>query len=632
MSQLIIKRIQIKNFVHVEQADLELGPDIFFITGENRDEVSSGSNGSGKSTLLQMIGWCLFEENPRKAMLKDGVIGKFATYAQVVLTLEKDGREIIIDRVRNHPTRKHDVSIILDGEDSAMHSKSDSNSFIERLIGISAKVFYYCTYVDGDREPLVALTSARLNQVISEILDIQRFDIYLKNIREKKRATSAHLDKYRGDLVAKNGALSVCGRDIESYNEQIDEFDAAKKEQDDLASKELKTLTVERQSYLDEMTEKDTVDTEVRLMQQEVDKVAQLKDELARLRSAKDHHSSRVSAGARRVAASEVELKKAEDAYDNIFNNSTGACHYCGNHLQSSSDLAARSDNAVKKRDAAKADLIEAQVDLRALEIIEKEAVEKVVQKEQEISANQDTIIEFNKLKRKQDALLQIAKTVEHLDKAIDQKRSQINKIRSSDPIALIQNRDSKVGQFELIEQEVERLSQSIDATDITLKACMCLEEAVKSTKSGLFNSFLISLQENINANFDEISDGDLHCTLEQHGEELEILFTNTSKDGQYFPYWIFSRGEKAKIAKAASAALNEMMGVGLMIDDEGLDGVDDAGAGPLLDFIIKQNEGKSLFFVSHSSGVKDYFRGYKNIHVIKENGRATMEVRNVED
>lgn len=631
MGDVVIERIEIENFVSIKEASLELGGDIFFITGENRDEMSSVSNGSGKSLFLQAIGWALFEENPRKGLLKDDVVGSFGSYCRVCVTLSKGGQTIIVDRVRKHPERGNSISIYIDdSEDLAKHSKADSDKFIEDLLGINSKIFYYCVYADNDKEPLVSLTSAKLNSVVSDILNTQRFDTYLTRIRKmRKTATELHKESLLSrDYCIRE--LASCESDIKDFKKQLKDFDKEKESKVSKLKSSIEEAGTERAEYGELLNDREAKQKEFNLAKEDMDIIEQINDQILELRKSKKVVDKQYNTALSKFQHAEAELVKAQESYDNIFNNTSGACGFCGNSLQSSSSLEDHAAAFSNRRDTAKADLIDAEVNLKVASQKVEDVDNEIIEAEKLLEANRDKLKHFQKLERTLATFDQVQKSLEFCDRTLTKLTREMKEAKDLSPVAINQNLDKRIKRKVELDKEVEDLTERVSEYEKEVEACKLLEDNIATTKAGLFNSFILELQERINANFQEMTEGDYDCSFENRNEELMMVFTNTSKSGKYFPYWIFSRGERVKITKAAAFALNDMMGIGLMIDDEGIEGVDDGGGTALLDFIISKSDGKSLFFVSHKDSIKDYFKGFTNIHITKQQGESSIVAKRI--
>jgi DNA repair exonuclease SbcCD ATPase subunit len=625
---MILKHLEIKNFIVFEDISLSLGEEAFFITGQNNDKMSSTSNGAGKSTLCQAIVWCLFDDILRKGMLKDGVIGPFEDWCQVLLTVEKDDREIIIDRVRSHPTRGNDVRILIEGEDKSLHSVADSNSYIERLLGVSSKIVYYCAYTDTAKEPLVSLTSSTLHKVVSEVLDVQRFDDYLKEVRTFKKAAESEYTTRLALVASSKRQLEECERDISFLSSEILSFESKQKQSVERLEKEIAANLIEINDYEGILSKKTAIESNYRLVSEQVKDVQKVIGSLKQAKAKRPNLESAVASCVKKMHLAEAEVEKAEEAYDNIFNNISGQCQFCGHDLSGSKHLDSYAASTSSRRDNAKADLIEIEVDLKLKQKQLKELDSQIATLEAEVEANQELVNNFNKLKSKLEAFDKVESGLEYCLKMQRQFKDQLKNVKNDSAVALKSNLRSK----EKLRQDLyASILESIDFISLKekeAKACSALEDAIKTTKMGLFNSFILELQDRINENFETMTNGEYHCAFEDKGGELAMVFTDSSKNGKYLPFSVFSTGERARISKAAAMALNEMLNVGFMIDDEGLEGLDAEGSIAVLDFMLGKASGKTMFFVSHSSVVNDRLTTGMNIHVTKELGRSVIEVK----
>jgi DNA repair exonuclease SbcCD ATPase subunit len=625
---MILKHLEVRNFIVFDSANLSLGEEAFFITGQNNDKSSSTSNGAGKSTLCQAIVWCLFDDILRKGMLKDGVIGPFEDWCQVRLTVEKDDREIIIDRTRNHPDRGNEVKIFIDGEDKSLHSVADNNVYIERLLGVSSSIVYYCAYTDSAKEPLVSLTSAALHKVVSEILDVERFDDYIKEIKSfKKQKESEHLSLVR-DIVSDETRLQECSKDILFLKSEIESFEAKQKKVISDLNQQIAVTEAEVLDYDGILSKKDTIEQEYKELATQVSGVERMSSSLKSAKSKKSTADAAVSTGLRRFHMAEAELEKAEEAYDNIFNNISGQCQFCGHDVASSKHLDMYAAQISNRRDSAKADLIDAEIDMKQKQKELQELENLITTLEEDLERGQDVVAKFNKLKNKLEALETVKAGRDYCLKVLRQLKEQLKSAKADSAMGLKTNLREKENLKSLLIVSTSEKIQQAGTKEKEAKACSALENAVKQTKTAVFNSFILDLQERINDNLDAMTGGEYHCSFHDKGGELAMVFTDSSKNGKYLPYSVFSTGERARISKASSMALNEMLDVGFMIDDEGLEGLDTEGSISVLDFVLGRSKGKTLFFVSHSPVVNDHLTTGLNIHVTKEDGRSFIDVK----
>jgi hypothetical protein len=324
-------------------------------------------------------------------------------------------------------------------------------------------------------------------------------------------------------------------------------------------------------------------------------------------------------------AGLEGDLKTLEDAYDNLHNNMLGECRYCGNHIAGSKSVADKTLAITSKRDVLKAEEVILNVDIENIKRDISEVEEQIRQLNAEELEYSDKFAEKERLAKVISQIEKSDSMVRHIKKSISQLMTELEEAQAIEPSDIKSNIQRKKELILSTKEELSELSAKAENLELDTRALKLLEQGIKNTKSALFNNFILSLEDKINDNFMEMTEGDYHCELEAKGEDLALVFTNTSKDGEYKSYHVFSEGEKTRISKATSLALNELMDIGIFIDDEGLPGLDEIGEMSMLDFILKKNEGQTLFFISHNEKVADYFKSYKNLHVIKESRTGSV-------
>lgn len=623
---MVIKKVLIHNFILFEDVEIELGEGVFFITGENLDESSSESNGAGKSSFVQAIIFCLFDDLLRKSMNKDDIIGSLDDYCRVQVVLEDDQREIVIDRTRNHPERGNDVTLKIDGNDISKHLTKDTNQEIEQLL-VSSKVAYHCCFFDDSKKPLPSLTASKLNTVVSEILDTQRFDDYLKEVRREKRDSQTEVDKLSEVIQEKNNLVSVIEDDIQKFEEEIESFEVDKQQKVVDIVHDIEDSQFLINEYTLKLEDKKRVKERKGELEGKAQEVDKLNNQLANLKASKKKLDKKKVNLDKKYYDLEGKLKEQEGAYDNIFHNDSAKCNYCGNNLTNSDELSVIGKQIEKKRDKIKAELISVGVDRDDIAESLKDIKKEIKQKEDDISKSHDAVKEYNTLVRKLDKYESFEKQVKRLNKEIKQKEDEKKKVEKSDLSFLADQLDKKKQVLSEAREDVSSMEDRLDDTELSVKAASVLEDVLKETKAGVFNGFMVDLHSQINENLDELSNGDYACDLEEKGDELSFTFWNSSKD-RYYSYHAFSKGERTRINKACFLALNQLLDVGFLIDDEGLNGLDAQGESDVLNFVTGKGDGSTFIFVSHSNVVNSHIEDGRNLHVVKKDGRSTAYLR----
>jgi exonuclease SbcC len=606
--------------------ELNLGKGVYFITGENRDEQSQGSNGAGKSLLCSAFVWGLFEDILRKGVKADDVIGKFDDYTEVEIEFDVEGKDVTVWRTRNHPEKGNTVELTVDGVDRThATSKRQTTKEIQKELGISKEVLYYCAYYDSERDPLVALTSSELNRVVSEILGTARYDSWLTEVRSRSRDVTAERDTNLKLLKTRKEQIDEIEQDIEDYEDQLEVFADEKAEKIEQLESDIEAKRDERDEFEELIQKKPAVQKERDALKDEVDALEDKNMTIKRLQRDYETQKKRQASKENKLAKIETAQSSSKTNLENLTTNPSGECDVCGNNLADSDKLEEKVILYQKKVDAFEAEKVDVKVDIGSIKSKANDINDKIAELEDEVEAGRDKLKRFNKLEKKLDKFARAEKFVKSCNKRLDALMSRVEKVEKKSPAAIRAKLQKKQETVLDLTSVYHDLKSDIEQADTDIEACDALEEAIKNTKAARFNSFILNLQENINQCLDDMTGGDYHCQLKEDGNELVLVFTNVSKDGEYYPYSVFSKGEKARISKAAATALNSMMDLGFIIDDEAVDGVDDAGIHSILEFVLEKNKDKMLLFVGHHKAMSDHFRGHTNLHVIKDGGESKV-------
>jgi DNA repair exonuclease SbcCD ATPase subunit len=624
---MIINRVKLDNFMHFSDVDVEIGEGIFFISGENRDQLTSDSNGSGKSALCQSIIWCLFDDIIRKGVLKDGVIGSEKGWASVYVSVTKGDRHIEVARFRKHPDFGNEVRVKLNGADVTKHKSEDTNSLIENLLDLKSKIIYYCAYNDDDKPAFVSLSPSVMSKVISEILDTSRFDLYIKEIRSSIKDKGKYIEKFMPLAESKINYKSSYAKELENIENQIVEFDSDKVKKISEIKLKVSQIKSDIESYKSMTVNKLSIESKLSELSPSLERLELIRGDLLRMRRKNDELSKKLSNVNNRFYKAEAELSSIQQSYDNIFNNMTGECLYCGNILHSSKKLDHKVSDISSKRDKAEAELAIAEVDKSNINDEIKELTLSIKKLSEEENEMREVSLAHSKLSSQLSEIEGVEHALKYLYQKLEDFIEEIDKIQKSEPSALYKNLSFKKGQISEIELEISDIFKNIETCKYELSCLEYLLRAVLSTKAHIFNSFIVNLRDRINRNLEVISEGDYFCNIENKGEELFLTFSKGGLNDS-LPYQAFSKGERTRISKAVSVSLNDIMNIGFYIDDEGLPGLDKSGVKYILDFIISIADAKTLIFVSHDEAVRDYFKASSNIHIIKESGQGRVEVR----
>lgn len=622
-----INRVQIENFMGFRQVDVELPVGPVFILGENRDQQSQGSNGSGKSAFIEAVLWCLFD-SVRTATLKDEVIHSGQEYALVRVEVEHEENIIEVTRTRNHPDHGSGAQLLVNGEEQDQHKEADTVRSIERYIGITAKAFFNAAISSNPtvNPPFVSLTPAKMLEVVSKILDIDRFDEYSRRAKDY-RADSAD------DVTDKTATHRTMVNHVDFLKDKIDETVASIELFDIQQKAELDALTERRDKHqatvdelVTEIAEFDSLveeyntfdqsgllryDANIRLLQDVATR------ETAALVVAKQAQG--------RLQEEENKAQELRNQRDNLTKSDTGECDYCGSLLSQSKRLLEKVTQYDGKLEGAESEVVDMQADL----LKKNSEYQDLRRRHIEIQGEQD------ELQAVHDRYATLKKTVAAVGVLQSQLELATGKLNGVlDQMKLVKKQSVSQLNEHLVKMEadlvralddVDRLGDEMEVALIDYDAADLLAKAFKQIKVGVMNGFVAELLQQVNYNLDQFTEGDFNAEVQLKNNGLQLLFSNSEKVGPR-RYGALSRGEQVRVAKAVQVAVAQVAGATTLIEDEGFSGLDPAGVEPIIDFMLQAGM-VNLLFVSHATVVADYLADYPTLKIVKENDVATAEV-----
>jgi DNA repair exonuclease SbcCD ATPase subunit len=605
---LKLKNIKIHNFFTFEDVDIDLEDKTYFVTGENLDESSSDSNGSGKSLFCQSFMWCFFDDLLRKGTKKDDVIGKNDSYTSVVIELEIDKDIIVVERYRKHETFGSGSKVTVNGKDLTLHKDNDSQ--IQKVLGIDPKVIYHCAYTDKHKESIVSLTPTKLKEAVSEILQVDRFTKYIKESRVSLRDAENSLKTSEAEIRILSESISKTETLIEEANldseqKKIDaanEISSLEKDFEDFKSAHLIKI-----KYV--MKEQESKRKEFKEISEEM---ASFEEDVKTVKS----YEQRFAKGQTLIFQEKTTLSTTVKEIDSLTKilESKDTCTFCGGEIN---------DEKVFQKHKEK--LNKLTLSKTECESTIKKYEEQLQRMKEFLDESSEIISEYNEASSKtatifsdiQAGSFQESSLRKDIVEQEDKVKDKIKNLNNTDDVFV----EKMKARFKEDSEELEEKLKIHSIQKSAPENIKTLIETLNQIKTSMYNDFVYSFKNKINANLQEMTDGDFKCVLEDADGELQFSFTSPSKDGKLMAFTQFSDGEQARISKAVSLALEDMVNIGFIIDDENLSGVDDAGVKSILDFVLSKNQNKTFFFVGHQRAFKDYFVGYDNIHIIKEKG-----------
>jgi DNA repair exonuclease SbcCD ATPase subunit len=173
-----IKTLTVKNFMSVGNATQAVNfdrQDLTLVLGENLDlggDDSGARNGTGKTTIINALSYALYG-NALTNIKKDNLINKTNQKNMLVtIEFEKDGVDYRIERGRKPNIMRFWISGEEKEVDDAQGDSRETQSDIERMLGMEHEMFKHIVALNTYTEPFLSLKANDQRGLIEQLLGI----------------------------------------------------------------------------------------------------------------------------------------------------------------------------------------------------------------------------------------------------------------------------------------------------------------------------------------------------------------------------------------------------------------------------------------------------------------------------
>ena len=220
-----IKNLTVKNFMSVGNATQAINfdrQDLTLVLGENLDLGGDGSrNGTGKTTIINALSYSLYGtalSNIRKDNLVNKTNGKNML---VSLDFSVNGQEYRIERGRKPNVLRFYVN---DKEqevnDDAQGDSRETQSTIERTLGLSHDMFKHVLALNTYTEPFLSLKANDQRTIIEQLLGITLLSERADKIKELNKSTKDAISQEEFRIRAVQEANKRIEEQIESLRKR----------------------------------------------------------------------------------------------------------------------------------------------------------------------------------------------------------------------------------------------------------------------------------------------------------------------------------------------------------------------------------------------------------------------------
>jgi len=220
-----VKNLTVRNFMSVGNATQAVNfdrQDLTLVLGENLDLGGDGSrNGTGKTTIINALSYALYGQalsNIRKDNLVNKTNGKNML---VSLDFSVNGQDYRIERGRKpNVLRFYINSQEQEITDDAQGDSRETQSAVERTLGLSHDMFKHILALNTYTEPFLSLRANDQRTLIEQLLGVTLLSERADRIKELSKSTKEGIQQEEFRIRAVQEANKRIEEQIESLNKR----------------------------------------------------------------------------------------------------------------------------------------------------------------------------------------------------------------------------------------------------------------------------------------------------------------------------------------------------------------------------------------------------------------------------
>ncbi len=260
---MLLKRVNLENFISHKSSELEFDYGINVITGPN---------GAGKTSILDAVSFGLFNVHSRGK--NENLVHRSAEKSKVVVEFNEGGVSYSVEwDIDRKKKQAKGVLFKLQDDEKSIIARGGGRvitSEVEKLTGLDETLFMQSIYVQqGEIERLVTTTPADRKQIISKLLGIEHLEKAYQHMREVVNEYQNIASKLSGELKRKpevENQIQSLSSELESLKSKLE---AENKRLSDIESEiqileaKLKELDHKKEIFIGLNSQKAVLDVEI---------------------------------------------------------------------------------------------------------------------------------------------------------------------------------------------------------------------------------------------------------------------------------------------------------------------------------------------------------------------------------
>ena len=637
---VVFKRVEMKNFMAVQEATLDLdNRGLVLIEGKNKSNDSFTSNGASKTTLITSITYALYGKT-EKGLKADEVVNRIEkknTHVKLTFLVGED--EYRIERYRKDKTHKNKVLLFCNDKEITGSTNDVTDKSIQELFGIEFNTYVNAImYGQGDIPMFSQATDKGKKEILESITNVEVYKKAQDVAKEKIKEVEQEQQTKEADISQLKFKINMLE---EQHQKELDYYNSV------MEQKKQEEESIE-QAKLEAQQQREEISKQIEEVKNNIPQVEETEFEFSdsyykaqeAINKLETHKKDKLLPAEQEVTTTFniikydiTELNKKHSQLD-----TSDHCPVCGSPI----------DNSHKVKEQHN---IQEQLEVKKNQLEQyQEALNKIEDKKLELETKKENIQsimqveEEDKNKHQQMIQEQYRKQQSYYAK-ISELENKKNGI--TDPVLNDYSYIKKPDEEEH-KKEVENINLTIDkhSEDVLQLESnkVQYQQAVeafgnKGIRSVVLDFITPFLNEKANEYLQVLSGSDISVEFQTQVEntkgelkdKFDVIVTNSNGGTSYKSN---SAGEQKRIDLAISFAIQDLImskddiSTNIALYDECFDGLDTVGCENVIKLLKDRlNVVGTIFVITHSESLKPLFENV--ITMVKEDGVSRLEKEN---
>lgn len=596
----MFKSLKANNFLSWSDLQVEFESGVTLIEGYNHDDQTP--EGSGKSAIPNALVWCLYGKLPKDAKIDDVIKeGQKSCVVEVELL---NGFRV---RRSRKPNKLEMYIPSVDGYTEGKDTK-ETQQIIEERLGFGFDTFCQTVYfAQNYPKKFVTANEEEKAKILSELQDLQIFDVARKKAHEKARALDNNLDTLQREYESLE-------KDCDRLEDSIFEAQTTMQNvQNEFKQRKLtvvqKIYDITQQIEKYELPEDVDYDDEINEL---IEKQQEYREETATVRQKiknAEKNNSAVARVQRQIRKTEKKYEDIQEEIDEVLESESPKCPTCNQDLKDKKVLKQHITELKNEQKEVSVELKELTKELDGLEVTNVDDLENTLDRLQKMSSKVETKVK--KLKSEKSEVESKAKTYLRLEEHLKSLVKQKEELQEPDTKYLEDRIKKHKKSLKSLTNELRSTEKNYKSLKKQRDSYVTLKQAFRSIKSYVFQTLLVDLTRRTNQYLASLFTQDVKLVFSNTGEDGEIskIQTDVTIDGIERPLGLYSGGQFRRIQLAVDLALSDILSlraknpVNFLIFDEAFKDLSENSMEKIIEFL--QGLKRTVLVIEHNSLIK---------------------------